>query len=72
MLKSEWELVDFLSEAKEVASHLSDRFGSSQERNRLRGDAVSPLRASVDTIFAIRRDGENRGREEGRDGAKRV
>ena len=74
MLKSELELVDFSSEAKEAAPHLSDCFGSSQERNRFRGDAVSPLWASVDTVAAIRCDGGNRGtgREEGRYGAKRV
>jgi len=72
MLRSESELIDFLAEAKEAESHLSDRFGLSQERKPLRGGDVSPLRASADMVDAIRGDGWNRGAEERRNGAKRV
>ena len=67
MLISETELVDFLVEAKEAESLLSDRFGLSQERRPLRGGDASSLRASVDIVDAIPGDGRNRRTEKRRD-----
>jgi len=43
-------LVDFSAEAEEAESSLSDGFGFSQERGRLRGGEAFSLLASVDMI----------------------
>lgn len=67
MLISETELMDFLVEAKEAESLLSDRFGLSQERRPWRGGDIPSLRASADLVDAIPGDGRNRGTEEGGD-----
>ena len=50
-------LVDFSAEAEEVESSLSDGFGFSQERGRLRGGEAFSLLASVNMIDATRCDG---------------
>jgi len=50
-------LVDFSAEAEEAESSLSDGFGFSQERRRLRGGEAFSSLASVDMMDATQCDG---------------
>jgi hypothetical protein len=61
-------LVDFSADTEEAESSLSDGFGLSQERGRLRGGAAFSLLASVDMVDATQCDGRRleKGETDGR------